>query len=259
MSKIKTITEENREYWSGRAGTYSEVNQRELSGISRILWKAALSENIAMHFPGRSASEISVLDVGTGPGFFAIILTELGYKVTAIDMTPEMLAEASQNAGILADKIDFREMNAESLSFDDCSFDVVVTRNLTWNLPHPAKAYTEWYRVLKDGGLLINFDANWYAYLFDEEAKQKYDEDRKNSADLGISDDNVGDNFDVMDDIASRVPLSSIARPEWDTVLLSGLDMDVEADMEIWRKVWTSEEKVNFASTPMFMVKAVKN
>lgn len=75
-----------------------------------------------------------MLDVGTGPGFFAIILAELGYQVTAVDYTASMLEEARRNAGALAGCIRFRQMNAEELTFPADSFDVVVTRNVTWNL-----------------------------------------------------------------------------------------------------------------------------
>ena len=38
-------------------------------------------------------------------------------------------------------------MDAENLSFDTNTFDIVVARNVTWNLPHPDKAYAEWLRV----------------------------------------------------------------------------------------------------------------
>lgn len=58
-------------------------------------------------------------------------------------------------------------MDAQNLTFHDNMFDVIVSRNLTWNLDSPAKAYREWYRVLKPGSILLNFDANWYAYLYD--------------------------------------------------------------------------------------------
>lgn len=34
---------------------------------------------------------IKILDIGTGPGFFPVILAEAGYKVTAVDYTQEML------------------------------------------------------------------------------------------------------------------------------------------------------------------------
>ena len=149
-------------------------------------------------------------------------------------------------------------MNAEALDFADESFDVVVSRNLTWNLPHPGKAYAEWARVLKPGGLLLNFDANWYAYLFDGEAQAAYERDRANSAEQGVWDQNVGENFDVMEDIARRVPLSNIRRPDWDLALLQGLGLQAEADEQIWQRVWSEEERLNFSSTPLFLVRAKK-
>ena len=250
------LFEANRSYWSQRSISYSDVNKEELAGISRHNWSSVLHEAICAHCPDRAPGSISVLDVGTGPGFFAILLTELGFHVTALDMTPEMLDEARRNARALAEKIDFREMNAENLCLPDDSYDVVVSRNLTWNLPHPEKAYSEWHRVLRPGGLLLNFDSNWYRYLFDETAREKYEADRASSAELGLGDQNVGENFDVMEDIARSMPLSGMTRPAWDIYILSQLGFTVSTDEDIWKKVWTIQEKTNFSSTPMFMVSA---
>lgn len=254
----KTIIHENRAYWTQRAATYSMENQEELGDGHRGIFRAVLEEQIAAGFPGREKSSLRILDVGTGPGFFAIILTEVGCSVTAIDLTPSMLAEARKNAGALAERIEFREMNAEALEFPDNSFDVIVTRNLTWNLPHPERGYGEWCRVLKPGGLLLNFDANWYNYLFDETAKAGYEQDRQLCADKGFRDQNVGENYDIMEDIARRIPLSAITRPAWDKQLLSALGMTVTADETIWQRVWSEEERTSFASTPMFLIRAVK-
>jgi len=254
----KTVFDENREYWSRRASGYSEVNKAELATDQREKWKRCLRKEILRQFPDRSPEEVRVLEIGTGPGFFAILLCETGFDVTAVDLTPAMLEEARKNAGALADRIHFAEMNAEKLDFEDAGFDVVVSRNLTWNLPHPARAYAEWTRVLKPGGLLLNFDANWYAYLFDEEAQAAYDRDRANTARQGIRDENIGENFDVMEDIARRIPLSGIRRPAWDLKTLSGFDLQAEADERVWERVWSPEEKVNFLSTPMFMVRGRK-
>ncbi len=253
-----TILEENLEYWTGRASGYSEVNRLELSTDQRRKWKDCLHSEIARQFPDRAPAELRVLEVGTGPGFFAILLCELGYDVTAVDLTPAMLREAEENAGALANKIRFLEMNAEALDFAAGSFDVVVSRNLTWNLPHSGRAYAEWARVLKPGGLLLNFDANWYAYLFDESAQAGYDRDRANSAAQGVWDQNVGENFDVMEDIARRVPLSCIRRPAWDLEQLSALGLQCEADEQIWQSLWSEEEKLNFSSTPLFLIRAIK-
>ena len=252
------ILTENKAYWTGRAASYSEVNQLELGSDQRRRWRECLRAEIAAQFPATAPERLRVLEVGAGPGFFAILLCELGYDVTAIDLTPAMLKEAKKNAGQLADSIRFLEMNAEALSFEDAAFDAVISRNLTWNLPHPDAAYAEWARVLKPGGLLLNFDANWYAYLFDEKAQAAYDRDRINSAAQGVWDQNVGENFDVMEDIARRVPLSRIRRPAWDLEKLGSLGLRVRADEEVWRRVWSAEEKLNFSSTPLFMVRAVR-
>ena len=254
MSRQTTILSENKSYWTGRAASYSQVNQLELATEQRRKWSDCLHAEIARQFTGRAPGSLRVLEVGTGPGFFAILLRELDYDVTAIDLTPAMLAEAKKNAGELAGRICWMEMNAEALAFADASFDVVVSRNLTWNLPHPDKAYAEWARVLKPGGLLLNFDANWYAYLFDDEAQAAYDRDRANSAEQGVWDQNVGENFDVMEDIARRVPLSNIRRPDWDLHQLRALGLQCDADETVWQRVWSEEEKLNFASTPLFVV-----
>ena len=250
------LFETNLAYWSQRSASYSDVNKEELAGISRHSWSSVLHEETYSHFPDRSPENISVLDVGTGPGFFAILLAESGFHVTAVDMTPEMLDEARQNAGLLAEKIDFREMNAEDLCLRDGSYDVVASRNLTWNLPHPDKAYSEWRRVLRPDGLLLNFDSNWYSYLFDKTARKKYEEDRISSADLGLGDQNVGENFDVMENIALSMPLSGVSRPAWDREVLAWLGFSVRVNEDIWKDVWTMQEKTNFASTPMFMISA---
>jgi ubiquinone/menaquinone biosynthesis C-methylase UbiE len=256
-----TIESKNKNYWTGRASGYSEVNQWELATEQRKKWRECLRGEIEKQFPRRDPQELRVLEVGTGPGFFAILLSELGYDVTAIDLTTAMLAEAKKNAGLLADKIHWMEMNAEALDFAESSFDVVVSRNLTWNLLRPEQAYAEWARVLKPGGLLLNFDANWYSYLFNDDARQAYDRDRANSAAQGVWDQNVGtegENFDVMEDIARRMPLSSIRRPAWDLEQLSSLGLRCDADEQIWRCVWSEEEKISFASTPLFLVRAKK-
>lgn len=235
------ILEENKNYWTDRAPGYSEVNRLELATAQRQRWKDCICEELTRRFPDRPLADLQVLEVGTGPGFFAILLRELGCAVTAIDLTRAMLAEA--------------------LSFAPERFDAVISRNLTWNLPHPDRAYAEWTRVLKKGGVLLNFDANWYAYLFDEDAQAAWDRDRRSSAERGVRDQNVeaeGEHFDVMEEIARRVPLSKIARPAWDLQQLASLGLKAETDETVWKRVWSEEETISFASTPMFLVRGRK-
>ena len=258
MRQFMSYEEENIHYWTNRASGYSGVNQEELATDQKHVWGRTLSERIAARFPGRKPSSIRVLDVGTGPGFFAIILAEMGYRVTAVDYTASMLEEARANAGALADKIDFRQMNAEELLFDDQSFDALVTRNVTWNLHDPEKAYGHWTRVLAPDGLLLNFDANWYRYLWDEKANLGHKQDRENLALSDVRDENAGTDVDAMEAIARQTPLSRQHRPQWDLSVLAGLGIHANADEHIWQRVWTREERINNASTPMFLVEGWK-
>ena len=151
------------------------------------------------------------------------------------------------------------EMNAEELSFEDEAFHVVISRNLTWDLPHPEKAYSQWTRVIKKGGLLLNFDANWYNYLYYDEAKEAFKKDKAVSKELNFDQEKDGVKYSDMEEIAKKIPLSSIIRPAWDKEILSQLGMNVVADTSIWEKVWTEKERLSYASTPLFLIKATKN
>lgn len=241
------------EYWTGRAEGYSQVNRHELETGQDDVWLA----EIRKHLPDRE--HLNILDVGTGPGFFAILLARAGYDVTAVDYTEAMLAEAKKNAGALAKKIRFRRMDAQHLEFPDQTFDVVISRNLTWNLENPEQAYTEWMRVLKKDGKLLNFDANWYGHLFDEEKRREYEEDRRQVELLQMEDHYTCTDVDTMEAIARQVPMSHTLRPAWDLeVLKAHAAKRIHADEQVWERVWDSIEKVNYASTPMFLVSAVK-
>lgn len=259
QGEMEEYARDNISYWSKRSFSFSKNKQEELATDQHAVWSRTLDERIAAHFPDRSRETIKVLDIGTGPGFFAILLTELGYQVTAADYTKAMLLQAKHNAGELAVKIRFLQMDAQHLTFPDACFDVIVSRNLTWNLREPEQAYAEWCRVLKPGGLLLNFDANWYCYLYDAHALSGHLHDRENVCRSDVEDDRAGTDIESMESIAKRAPLSMQRRPQWDLKQLEELGMTAEADPDIWKTVWTRTELLNNASTPMFLVAANKN
>ncbi len=248
----------NIAYWTLRAPSYSRQHQTQLETRQHAVWQSLLAGKLAAHFPDRPPEDIHILDVGTGPGLLAILLAELGCRVNAVDYSQAMLTQAEENAGALASQITFRQMDAEALDFPAESFDALVSRNLTWNLPNPANAYGQWSRVLKKGGLLLNFDANWYRYLYDTQAKCRHLQDRQNVAQSHMPDDTAGTDVNAMEAIARQAPLSGLMRPKWDLEVLSQAGMTATADANIWRQVWTDAERVNHASTPMFLVQAVK-
>ena len=58
-----------------------------------------------------------------------------------------------------------------------------------------------------------------------------------------------------MEEIAREVPLSRIARPQWDIETIKALGYKAPlVENEVWKEVWSQEERANYHSTPMFLV-----
>jgi len=102
-----------------------------------------------------------VLDVGTGTGFIALLLAELGHQVTGVDFSAKMLEVARQKTAEFLKTLKILEGDVERLPFDDHSFDGVTARYILWTLPDPEKAIREWIRLLKPGGGLVIIDGLW--------------------------------------------------------------------------------------------------
>lgn len=95
----------------------------------------------------------SVLDVGTGTGVVAVTAARAGARVSALDLTPELLVEARENARIAGHpEITWQEGDAETLPYPDASFDVVVSQFGHMFAPRPEVVVAEMRRVLKPSG-----------------------------------------------------------------------------------------------------------
>lgn len=95
-----------------------------------------------------------VLDVACGTGVVAITARRTGAKVTALDLTPELLERARYNSQTAELEIDWREGDVEKLPFDDRSFDVVLSQFGHIFAPRPNLAISEMLRVLKPAGTI---------------------------------------------------------------------------------------------------------
>jgi ubiquinone/menaquinone biosynthesis C-methylase UbiE len=93
-----------------------------------------------------------VLDVACGTGVVAVTAARLGARATGLDLTPELLAVARDNARLAAVDIDWHEGDVEELPFDANTFDVVVSQFGHMFAPRPDVAVREMLRVLKPGG-----------------------------------------------------------------------------------------------------------
>jgi demethylmenaquinone methyltransferase/2-methoxy-6-polyprenyl-1,4-benzoquinol methylase len=91
----------------------------------------------------------NVLDVATGTGLVASELLRRGFRVTALDQSPEMLDVARAR---LAGRAELVEASAESLPFEDASFDHLTFTYLLRYVDDPGAALAELARVVRPGG-----------------------------------------------------------------------------------------------------------
>ena len=121
---------------------------------------------------GRLEPGKRVLDIGSGAGMDSLIAAlQVGPEgsVTGIDMTPEMIENARKGAAELGlNNVTFVEGEAETLPFDNSSFDVVISNGVIDLIPDKDAVFGEIYRVLVPGGRIQIADVTIQQPVSDE-------------------------------------------------------------------------------------------
>ncbi len=235
---MEGIKKEMTDYWTRRVEKFAALRGRELNGAKRRLWL----DEFARALPRRP---LDVLDIGTGTGFFAFLLAPLGHRVTGIDLTAEMIAAARRLAGELRLSARFEVMDAEAPEFPRRSFDAIVTRNLTWQLPHLGTAYKKWREILRPGGVLINFDADYCRERVDAPLPE-------NHAHRGIT----AGQMQAYEHLKDELRPTQRPRPSWDAELLAAAGFrNIELDFGAWGRLYAEHDEF-YNPTPVFRITA---
>lgn len=238
-----------KNYWEGEAQGYSEVIEDELNGFERKAW----SDLVLEYAPSKDC--LDILDIGTGPGFFPIVLSQGGHNVTGIDLTENMIEFARLNLAREGASAKLMTMDCQNLEFSDNRFDLLVCRNLTWTLDDPAKAYKEWHRVLRPGGRILIFDACWHLHLFDENMKIAYEKKEKEVLMKYGRPMHQHKDQDEGAALSRKLFMSDKVRPQWDldTMLKLGFSK-VFADTSVGERVLNEQQQDRNSMHPPFLV-----
>lgn len=239
-SSNEAIKEKIVDYWTERTSSFSDLRCKEFFSEKKDLWLV----EIAKHLP--SEKPLNILDMGTGTGFFCFLLGQLGHNTTGIDLTESMIDKARELSKQLQIQADFHVMDAESPDFADGRFDVLISRNLTWTLPNLEKAYNNWHRLLKPGGLLINFDADYQHQQPDSQLPT-------NHSHATMSKELVAKHEHIMRELSiTQVP----QRPAWDKEILEKAGFrNIEIDPSPWERIYAIKDEL-YNPVPIFCITA---
>lgn len=230
-------------YWGKRSDSFLEQRRSELHSPLAGRWREAIGERLPQ------GEKLKILDVGCGTGFFTILLAKEGHEVIGTDLTPQMQEHSVTLAREEGVDCQFLVMDAENLDFPDASFDVIISRNLTWTLPHAEQAYGEWARVLRKGGMILNFDANYGLSNFaDTSALPQEHAHHK----LG------NEMMQECEEIKRQLPISTYNRPAWDISVLGQLGMrEFALDLDMGKRIYVEKDEF-YNPMPLFMICARK-
>ncbi len=248
MNKEALLTGER---WNYNAKGYSNNNRQEFMEKEEE-WTQLLLEKAPS--TGKKS-----LDVGTGPGFFALLLAKNGFDSSGVDCSEKMIEQAEDNSREYDLTVDFHVMDSHELEFPDNCFDYIVSRNATWLLYDPEKAFTEWMRVLKPGGRLMYIDANW-PYKDDPELLRKQDEAYRRFEEKQGGAFNSYTGTKALDEEFNRlVAFDHIWRPEWDMAKLPELGFqNVKAEPRINERVYPPWKQELYYMLDLFLITADK-
>jgi ubiquinone/menaquinone biosynthesis C-methylase UbiE len=134
--------------FDGAAATYDQWYTTATGRVvETVEWQCAL--DLMDLTPG-----MHVLDAGCGTGRLAKVMAEKGCRVTGVDQSPGMLAEARKRLAEQAE-VTLIEGDLEVLPFDANHFDLVVSMATFAFLEEPEAVLDELFRVVKPGGRVV--------------------------------------------------------------------------------------------------------
>ncbi|OGQ06013.1 MAG: hypothetical protein A2W61_05695 [Deltaproteobacteria bacterium RIFCSPLOWO2_01_44_7] len=149
---MDNIKAEVRKFWDTHP-----MGGRWTSHRLKMTWRYEREPHIFDLINGEDFENKQVVEIGCGPGLDTTLIAIKGGEVTAIDLSGESLRQAKiglDETGIL-ERARLIQGDGEKFPFGNNVFDIAYSYGVLHHTPHPQKAVSEIYRVLRPGGKAI--------------------------------------------------------------------------------------------------------
>ena len=236
------------EVYNIQTGDYSELKGYEQDA------DLGLGCGVPTKFAGLKPGD-TVVDLGSGAGNDCFVArAEVGESGTVIgvDFSEAMIDKARNNAAKRSySNVEFRQGDIEEMPVNGNSVDVVISNCVLNLLPSKDKIFHEIFRVLKPGGLLLNFDADYAANVRSESTQNCSVAPDSPYGHVGMTEALVEENnaITLALDVGQK-------RPAWDEAVLKKVGFsNCQTDLTVGQRVLGEADLVH---APMFGVFAQK-
>jgi SAM-dependent methyltransferase len=140
-----------QEQWDIEAASFDDEPDHGLADPrTRAAWRDLLLGALPS-VPAR------VADLGCGTGTLTRLLTDEGYAVDGVDLSPEMIRRARAKVP----EATFCVGDASCPALEPTTYDVVLSRHVLWAMPDPAAALVRWLDLLKPDGVVVLIEGRW--------------------------------------------------------------------------------------------------
>lgn len=141
----------DQELWDLEAASFDDEPDH---GLTDPRTRAAWRDLLVGVLP---AAPCRVADLGCGTGTLTRLLTDEGYAVDGLDLSPEMISRARAKVP----EATFTVGDAADPALDGAAYDVVLSRHVLWAMPEPVAAFSRWVSLLKPGGMVVLVEGRW--------------------------------------------------------------------------------------------------
>ena len=129
-------------------------------------------------------------------------------------------------------------------------------RDVTWTLTDPKTQLRDWFDLLKPGGKMLYFDAEWNYHLKNRENFEEWKQIKQSIENEGIV---FYPKAGILDEVAVTLPMTHEDRPLWDQKFWSREGRSCRIYKNLNPYIFNREEQIHYKAHPVFLVEVTRD